>query len=118
MSITRLHSGPRMSQATIHAGTVYTAGHVDATGPDVTTQTRGILERLEKLLIEAGSSKSHILSASIWLSDISTFDEMNNVWESWITPATAPARATVQSTLASAEYRVEIALIAALVENR
>ncbi|GAC1389750.1 MAG: RidA family protein [Vulcanimicrobiaceae bacterium] len=117
MSITRLNSGPRMSQATVHAGTVYTAGHVDISGPDVASQTRGILARLEKLLVEAGSSKSHILSANIWLSDISTFDEMNQVWESWITPATAPARATVQSTLASAECKVEISLIAALVGN-
>lgn len=117
MPITRLGSGPRMSQATIAGGVVYTAGHVDAGSSDVPGQTRAILARLQALLVAAGTDKSHMLMANIWLSDISTFPEMNEVWENWITPDIAPARATVESKLAGPQYKVEIALIAALPEQ-
>jgi enamine deaminase RidA (YjgF/YER057c/UK114 family) len=101
-----------MSRAVVHGDTVYVSGHVDR-GANVTEQTRSILTRIEALLAEAGTNKSHLLSAQIWLADIGTFDEMNAVWEAWIDPAAPPARATVESRLAGPEYLIEIAVIAA-----
>ncbi len=113
MPIERLHCGPRMSQAVIHDGTIYLAGQVGA-GAGVTEQTRDILGKIDSLLAEARSSKSRILSATIWLADMSTFPEMNRVWDAWVVAGSTPARATVESTrLASSEFKVEIALVAA-----
>lgn len=112
MSVHRIGPGPRMSRAVVHGDTVYVSGHVDR-GANVTEQTRSILTRIEALLAEAGTNKSHLLSAQIWLADIGTFDEMNAVWEAWIDPAAPPARATVESRLAGPEYLIEIAVIAA-----
>lgn len=117
MSIQRLHSGPRMSQATIHGGLVFTAGQVDNSASDVATQTKQILGKIDSLLAEVGCDKSHVLIANIWLSDVSTFAEMNSVWDTWVSPGAAPARATVGSILAGPEYKVEIAVIAALEGN-
>ena len=116
MSITRIQPGPRMSQAVVHNGTVYLAGQVaiDAPGKSVAEQTKNILERTERLLAEAGSDKTKILSATIWLSDVSTFDEMNAVWDAWVAPGCAPGRATVESKLAAPQFTVEIAVIAAV----
>lgn len=116
MSLRTIDPGPRMSQAVVHGDRVYTAGQVDD-GPDVATQTRAILAKLEDLLARAGSDKAHVLSANIWLADMSTFAEMNAVWEAWIDPAAPPARATVESKLAGPQYKVEIAFIAAVSER-
>lgn len=115
MSIKRLHSGPRMSQAVIHGDTVYLAGQVAQNAPDapVAEQTKDILARIDELLAEAGSDKSKLLSATIWLSDISTFNEMNALWDAWVDPANPPARACVESKLAAPKFNVEIAVIAA-----
>lgn len=113
MSIVRIQPGPRMSKAVVAGGLVYTSGHVDSRGADVTAQTRNILDAIEAVLREAGTDKSRLISASIWLADISTFADMNAVWEAWIDKANPPARATVQATLAAPEYQVEIAVIAA-----
>ncbi len=78
--IRRLHVGPRMSQAVIHAGTIYLAGQVaDDPVPCVKSQTQQILAKIDRLLREAGSDKSKILAATIWLADIQRFDEMNEV---------------------------------------
>ena len=112
--IERINRGPRMSQAVVHNGTVYTAGHVDVTAGDTAGQTRNILARLDALLQQAGSSRSHLLSANIWLSDIATFEAMNAEWEAWIDKENPPARATVEAKLAGKQYKVEIALIAAV----
>jgi len=104
-----------MSQAVIHAGTVYLAGQVaDDPVPSVTEQTRQVLAKIDAILAEAGSNKSLVLSANIWLADIARFAEMNVVWDAWVSPGHTPARATVQSTLARAPNLVEIAVIAAL----
>ena len=115
MSIERLHKGPRMSQVVIHGDTVYTAGQVAqrAPGAPVAEQTRDILARIDELLAEAGSDKSKLLSATIWLSDIATFDEMNGVWDAWVDPDNAPCRACVESKLAAPKFTVEIGVIAA-----
>jgi enamine deaminase RidA (YjgF/YER057c/UK114 family) len=102
-----------MSRAVVHNGVVYTAGHVDDSAADVAGQTRAILAKLEATLAEAGTDKSNLLSAQIWLADIATFEEMNAVWDAWVDPQHPPARATVESKLASPKYRVEIVLVAA-----
>ncbi|MGI9335259.1 MAG: RidA family protein [Gammaproteobacteria bacterium] len=115
MSIERWHKGPRMSQAVKHAGVVYLAGQVaqNAQGAPVADQTKDILARIDALLAEAGTGKSNLLSASIWLADISTFNEMNAVWDAWIDPDNPPARACVQASLAAPHFTVEIAVVAA-----
>ena len=115
MSVTRLHPGPRMSQAVIHGDTVYLSGQVaaDAPGTSVAEQTTNVLQRIDGLLAEAGTSKANLLSATIWLTDIATFNEMNGVWDAWIDPANPPARACVESTLAAPQFTVEIGVIAA-----
>ena len=115
MSIQRLHVGPRMSQVVKHGGVVYTAGQVAqrAPGEPVADQTRDILARIDELLAEAGSGKSKLLSATIWLADIATFNEMNEVWDAWVDPGNTPCRACVEAKLAAPKFTVEIAVIAA-----
>lgn len=115
MSIERLHKGPRMSQVVKYGNTIYLAGQVaqDAKGAPVAEQTKNIVERIDALLAEAGSSKSKLLSATIWLTDIATFNEMNGVWDAWVDPENPPTRACVESKLAAPVYTVEIAVIAA-----
>jgi enamine deaminase RidA (YjgF/YER057c/UK114 family) len=113
MTVRRIEPGPRMSQAVVHGGAVYLAGQVGAPGQSVADQTRAVLAQVERLLGEAGSDKSRILSATIWLADIGDFAEMNSVWDSWIDPANPPARATGECRLAAPEFKVEIIVTAA-----
>ena len=113
MTIRRIEPGPRMSQAVVHGNTAYLAGQVGAPGESVTAQTRAVLAQIDRLLAEAGSDKSRILSATIWLADIADFPAMNSVWDNWVDPANPPARATGESRLAAPEYRVEIIVVAA-----
>ncbi|PYE87590.1 RidA family protein [Phyllobacterium leguminum] len=114
MSIRRIESGPRMSQAVIHGHTVYLAGQVGAPGESVAAQTKAILAAIDQLLAKAGSAKSKILQAIIWLDDMANFAEMNAVWDAWVDPANTPARATGEAKLAGPEYKVEIIVTAAL----
>ncbi|HYF57680.1 MAG TPA: RidA family protein [Burkholderiaceae bacterium] len=115
MTIQRLHVGPRMSDAVVHAGTVYLAGQV-AKDPSQDTggQTRQILERIDALLAESGSDKTRILSAQIFLADIADFAAMNAVWDAWVPAGHTPARATIEAKLAAPKYRVEIMVVAAV----
>ena len=116
MAIERKHTGPRMSQVVIHNKTVYLAGQVAAGAPgkSVAEQTKDVLSRIDSLLAEANSDKSKLLSATIWLTDMSAFSEMNNVWDAWVVSGATPARATVVSAqLASPDFAIEIAVIAA-----
>jgi len=113
-NITRIRSTGRMSQAVVHHDRVYLAGQVaDDTDADITGQTRQILAKVEGLLAEAGSDKTKMLSATIWLPDISNYDAFNAVWDSWLPVGHAPARACVESRLAGAQYLVEISIVAA-----
>lgn len=115
MTIQRIEPGSRMSQAVIHGDTVYIAGQVAQTakGAPVGDQTRAVLDAIDRLLGEAGTDKSKLLSATIWLADIATFAQMNAVWDAWLAPGSAPARATVEAKLAAPEFTVEIMVIAA-----
>jgi enamine deaminase RidA (YjgF/YER057c/UK114 family) len=115
MSIQRFEVGPRMSQCVVNGNTVYTAGQVaqGARGGSVVEQTRDILATIDRLLAQAGTDKSKLLTANIWLTDIATFNEMNQVWDAWVTPGNPPARACVESKLAHPDYKVEIMVTAA-----
>ena len=115
MSIERKEVGPRMSQIVIHGDTVYLAGTVahQNAGKSVTDQTREILATIDSHLAQAGTDKSKLLSANIWLSDMATFAEMNAVWDAWVVPGHTPARATVEARLAAPQYKVEIMVVAA-----
>jgi enamine deaminase RidA (YjgF/YER057c/UK114 family) len=114
--LTRIDPGPRMSDAIIHEGRVFLAGQVAerSRGRSVREQTAEILAEIDAVLKKAGTDKTRILTANIWLSDISTFNEMNAVWDAWVVPGRTPARATVEAKLAAPEYKVEIMVTAAL----
>lgn len=113
--IQRIQIGPRMSQAVVHGNTVYLAGQVAAApnGADVAAQTKQILAAIDQLLATAGTDKTKILSATIYLADIGTFAQMNSVWDTWVPAGHTPARATVEAKLATPAYTVEIQVIAA-----
>ncbi len=111
--ITRMDVSTRMSQIVIHNETVYLAGQVGTPGASVTEQTNDILGKIDALLAKAGSDKSKLLQAVIWLASMDDFAEMNAVWDTWVAPGSPPARACGESALATPEYRVEITVIAA-----
>lgn len=110
--ITRIEPGNRMSNAVVHNGIVYLAGQVGEPKGDVTSQTREILAEIDRLLALAGSDKTRVLRAQIWLADIATFEQMNAVWDAWVVPGNAPARATGEAKLATPDYLVEIIVTA------
>jgi len=115
MSIDRKEVGPRMSQVVIHGNTVYLAGVVarNASGKSMTEQTQDVLKSIDGYLAQAGTDKSKLLSANIWITDMATFSEMNAVWDAWVAPGHTPARATVEAKLAAPQYKVEIMVTAA-----
>ncbi|QXI26377.1 RidA family protein [Pseudomonas vanderleydeniana] len=116
MNVERLQTDTRMSAIVKHNGTVYLSGEVanDLEG-SAEQQTRETLDNIERLLDQAGTDKTHILSATIYLKDIATdFEAMNRVWDQWVPQGAAPARATVEAKLFDPGFRVEISIIAAL----
>jgi enamine deaminase RidA (YjgF/YER057c/UK114 family) len=116
VSIKRINSGPRMSQAVIHGNTVYLSGQVatKTAGGSVTDQTTEILQQIDDLLAAAGTDKSKALSAGVFIADIETFAEMNAVWDSWVAPGNPPCRTTIETKLAAPKYAIEISMIAAI----
>lgn len=114
MTIERLDSNKRMSQAVVHGNTVYLSGQVGTPGDDVAAQTRQVLGKIEDRLKQAGSSPQRVLQAVIWLSDMRHFEAMNEVWDAWLPEGTAPARACGEVRLARPELLVEITVVAAL----
>ena len=116
MSIKRLGDPTLIADAVIHGDTVYLAGTVaeDPVSPSVYEQTKNILKQIDETLAQAGTDKTKILKANIWLSDISTFADMNKAWSEWVAKGNAPARATVESKLVDPKWKVEIMLTAAL----
>jgi enamine deaminase RidA (YjgF/YER057c/UK114 family) len=112
--IKRLHAGARYSEGSIHAGTVYLAGQVAVGGgTTIESQAAEVLASIDKLLAEAGSSKSRILLAQIYLADMADYPGLNSVWDKWV-GAVPPSRATVQAKLAKPEWKVEIVVTAAV----
>ena len=116
MTIKRIGAGNRMSKAVIHEGKVYLSGLVAerAVGKSVKEQTQDILGQIADLLKQAGSDKTKILKANIWLTDIKTWAEMNEAWDAWVAPGETPASATVESKLAGPGLDVEIMVEAAI----
>ena len=114
--IRRIDAGPRMSEAVIYGGKVYLSGIVADTtvGKSVFEQTKDILQQIDSILKNAGSDKTRILKTNIWLTDISTFSEMNKAWDAWAVAGKTPARATVEAKLAAPGYDVEIMVEAAV----
>ena len=115
MTIQRFHVAKRLSEMVVHNGTVYLAGQVasDMTR-DIIGQTEEVLASIDRLLGEAGSDKTKILSAQIFLPDMGDFAAMNSVWERWVVPGHPPARATIEAKLANPAYRIEILVVAAV----
>jgi len=116
MTIKRIHSGKRISRVVIHNGIAYLAGilALQKRGESVTEQTWDILALVDRLLAEAGTDKTRLLTANIWLSDIRTAEEMNLVWDQWIPDGCAPARATIEGKPTLAGHDVKIAVTAAI----
>ena len=115
MSIQRIDVGARMSKAVVSGNTVYLAGIVadTAKGKSVTEQTRDILGQIDGLLAKTGTDKTKLLTATIYITDMANFAEMNAVWDGWVSAGNTPARATVEAKLAAADYKVEIMVTAA-----
>jgi enamine deaminase RidA (YjgF/YER057c/UK114 family) len=115
MSIERHDVGPRMSRVVVHGNTVYLAGITAnaAKGQSMTEQTKDVLAQIDGLLKQAGTDKSKLLTANVWITDMAKFAEMNAVWDAWVSPGNTPARATVEAKLAAADYVVEIMVVAA-----
>ena len=115
MSIQRQDTKQRMSRIVIHNDTVYLCGQV---GKDSTKgmfeQTETMLEKVDELLLQAGSDREHMLSATVYVRDMKDFAAMNAVWDAWVPEGHAPARACVEARMARAELLVEISVVAAL----
>jgi len=111
--ITRINSGPRMSEAVVYNGIAWLAGQVGS-GDTVAEQTADCLAEVDRILAEIGSGKENILQAIIWLADMADFAEMNAVWDAWVPQGHTPARATGEAKLAAPKYRVEIIVTAAV----
>ncbi len=113
--IQRFDVGARMSEMAVHDGTVYLAGQVAADETlDITGQTKQVLAAIDALLARAGTDKTKILRAQIFLADIADFPAMNAVWDQWVVAGHTPPRATVQAALAKPAWKVEIVVTAAL----
>lgn len=113
MPIHRQGTTRRYSDSVSHAGTVYLVEVPQTLDADIHTQTREVLESLERLLTQAGSDKSRLLLATIYLRDMEDYDAMNELWDNWVPAGSAPARACVQARLAHPDYKVEMVIIAA-----
>jgi enamine deaminase RidA (YjgF/YER057c/UK114 family) len=114
-NIKRVNVGKRLSDMAVHNGVAYLAGQVaDDTTQDITGQTGQILAVIDKLLATAGTDKTRILMAQIFVANMKEFDGMNKAWDAWVAEGNAPPRATIEARLASADYKVEIVVTAAV----
>lgn len=112
--IERMETGQRMSKIVKHGGVAYLCGQVGA-GESITDQTQDCLARVDALLKQAGSSREHILQATIWVADMADFAQMNAVWDAWVPEGHAPARACGEAKLARSELKVEVIVTAAVI---
>lgn len=114
VSVKRLHVGARYSEAAIYNGVVYLAGMVpECEADDIRSQTADVLAQIDRRLAEAGSDKSLLLRVQIYLADIKDAPLMNEIWDAWVMPGSAPPRATVQAALTDARWKIEIVATAA-----
>ena len=114
-TVVRIDPGPRMSEASVFGDRMYLSGMIpEDTSADVTGQARQALAEIDSLLKKGGSDKSKILSAVVWLRDIGDFAAMNAVWDAWVVPGQAPARATVEARLNDPKMKIEIMVVAAI----
>lgn len=113
--IQRFGVGRRLCDFIVHGDTIHFSGYVAeaAAGGSVAEQTRDILAQIDASLAEAGSDKSKLIEATIWLADMASYAEMNSVWDAWVAPGSPPTRACVEAKLASPEYALEIRVLAA-----
>ena len=115
MSVRHIDPGPRLSEATVFGDRMYLSGMIpEDTSADITSQVKQTLAEIDSLLAKGGSDKSKILSAVIWLSDISDFAAMNAVWDAWVVAGQTPARATVEAKLTDPKMKIEIMVVAAI----
>jgi enamine deaminase RidA (YjgF/YER057c/UK114 family) len=113
--VQRFDVGARMSEMAVHNGTVYLAGQIaDDASQDIRGQARQVLGAVDALLARAGSDKTKILLAQIFLVDLADFAAMNEVWDAWVAAGHTPPRATVQARLAKPEWKLEIVVTAAI----
>lgn len=116
--IIRLEKGPRMSRIVVHGNTIYLAGQTASDdSANITGQTQQALRTIEDRLSTVGSDKHHLLSATIWITDMANFEAMNAVWEAWVSAESPPVRATVEAKLASPKLLIEIGVIAAVYQE-
>jgi enamine deaminase RidA (YjgF/YER057c/UK114 family) len=114
MAVQRFHVGARLSEIAVHNGTVYLAGQIaQDTKQDIAGQMREVLAHIDRLLAEANSDKSLIVSTQIFISSMEHFPGMNQVWDEWVAEGNAPPRATVEAKLANPECLVELVVVAA-----
>lgn len=114
MSILRLEANSRLAQATVFNGTVYLTGQVGSETDSVEDQTRSVLASIDRLLALAGTDKSKVIQATIWLADRNDFPGMNVAWDEWVDRSNPPARSTAQVELLVPGQKVEITIVAAL----
>lgn len=114
MQIQRHGTTRRYSDSVVHNGTVYLVEVPANLDADISAQTENLLGSLERLLAQAGSDKSRLLMATIYLADMTDYDAMNAVWDAWLPEGSAPARACLQARLANPKFKVEIVLTAAV----
>ncbi len=115
MTITRIETKKRMSRIVIHNDTIYLCGQVaEDANQGIQDQTRTMLAKVDDLLKQAGSSRKHILSATIYIKSMDLFAQMNEVWDKWVVEGHAPARACVEARMARQELLVEISVVAAV----
>jgi len=112
--IQKAGSNTRLSQVAMYNGTVYLSGQTSQRTGGVQEQAVDIFAKIDHLLIGAGSDRTKLLWAQIWLTDMSDFDAMNQVWEQWLEGIQPPVRACVHSVLAKPQYKIEVQVIAAL----
>lgn len=118
MTISRKNTAARMSQVVVHNNTAYLSGQVPAdVSQGMAEQTRSMLAKVDALLADVGSDREHLLSAIIYVKDMSLFGEMNEVWDNWLPTGHAPARACVEANMANPGYLVEVSIVAAIPES-
>ena len=116
MAIERIRTTKRSSPVLRHNDTVYLTGQIGE-GATPAEQTASCLARIDALLAEAGTDKSHLLQATIWLTDMGDYDAFNEVWDAWVPEGCAPVRSCGEVSVAKPEYRVEVIIIAAMPET-